>query len=63
KRDEVALAGAIGRLLDDDAARARLGQAARAHAVAHFSLSTWVERIVAEYAALVPALGGARRAA
>ncbi len=63
KRDEVAMAGAIGRLLDDDAARARMGQAARAFAVAHFSLTTWVERIMAEYTALVPSLGGARRAA
>jgi glycosyltransferase involved in cell wall biosynthesis len=58
KRDEVALAGAIGRLLDDDDARERLGQAARAHAIVRFGLSTWVERIMAEYAALVPALGG-----
>jgi glycosyltransferase involved in cell wall biosynthesis len=63
KRDEVALAGAIGRLLDDDAARARMGQAARAQAIARFSLTTWIERIMAEYTAQVPTLDGARRAA
>ena len=63
KRDEVAMGGAIGRLLDDDAARARIGAAARAQARARFSLTTWVERIVGEYAALVPALGDTRRAA
>ncbi|HXU74907.1 MAG TPA: glycosyltransferase family 4 protein [Polyangia bacterium] len=58
KRDEVAMAGAIGRLLDDDAARTRLGQAAHAHAITRFGLSTWVERIMEQYAALVPMLGG-----
>ena len=56
KRDEVAMAGAIGRLLDDDALRARMGQAARAHAIERFGLSAWVERVMAEYAALIPAL-------
>jgi glycosyltransferase involved in cell wall biosynthesis len=60
KRDEVAMAGAIGRLLDDDAARTRLGQAARARAITRFGLSTWVERIMEEYAMQVPALGGDR---
>ncbi len=54
--DEVALAGAIGRLCDDDSLRARLGQAARARAVERFGLAVWVERTLAEYAALVPAL-------
>jgi glycosyltransferase involved in cell wall biosynthesis len=64
KRDELAMAGAIGRLLDDDALRARMGQAAHARAVAHFSLPVWIDRIMAEYAALVPALApSARRAA
>jgi glycosyltransferase involved in cell wall biosynthesis len=64
KRDEVAMAGAIGRLLDDDALRARMGQAARALAVARFGLPAWVERVMAEYAALLPSLStGARRAA
>src|SRR6185312_609722 len=58
QRDEVAVAGAIGRLLDDDAARTRLGQAAHAHAITRFGLSTWVERIMEQYAALVPMLGG-----
>ncbi len=56
KRDEVAMAGAIGRLLDDDALRARMGQAARARAQAEYALPLWVERIMAEYAALVPSL-------
>ena len=56
KRDEVALAGAIGRLLDDDAARARMGQAGRAFAVERFGLPVWVERVMAEYVALVPEL-------
>jgi glycosyltransferase involved in cell wall biosynthesis len=56
KRDEVAMAGAIGRLLDDDALRARLGQAARARAHERFGLGHWVDRMVAEYAALVPGL-------
>jgi glycosyltransferase involved in cell wall biosynthesis len=56
KRDEVALAGAIGRLLDDEAARARMGQAGRAFAVERFGLPVWVERVMAEYVALVPEL-------
>lgn len=64
KRDEVALSGAIGRLLDDDALRARMGDKARAQALARFSLPVWVERIMTEYAALCPALAStARRAA
>jgi glycosyltransferase involved in cell wall biosynthesis len=64
KRDPVALAGAIGRLLDDDSLRARMGHAARARAVECFDLGMWLDRIMAEYAALVPALAaGARRAA
>jgi len=64
KGDEVAMAGAIGRLLDDDALRARMGQAARAHALERFGMPVWVERILAEYAALVPGLAPtARRAA
>ncbi|MCA1664871.1 MAG: glycosyltransferase family 4 protein, partial [Myxococcales bacterium] len=62
KRDEVAMAGAIGRLLDDDSLRARMGQAARAHAAERYGMPVWVARIMAEYAALVPALA-ARRAA
>lgn len=56
KRDEVAMAGAIGRLLDDDALRARMADAARARVRARYTLPAWVERIVAEYAALVPSL-------
>jgi glycosyltransferase involved in cell wall biosynthesis len=64
KRDEVALAGAIGRLLDDDALRARMGQAARAHTVERFGLPVWVERVMHEYAAFVPSLAtDTRRAA
>ena len=64
KYDEVAMAGAIGRLLDDDALRLRMGQAAHASAVERFALPVWVERIMGEYAALVPALSAhARRAA
>ncbi|MGZ3440604.1 MAG: glycosyltransferase family 4 protein [Polyangia bacterium] len=69
KRDEVSLAGAIGRLLDDDALRGRMGQAARAQAVARFGLPAWVDRIMAEYAAFLPSLSppaspwDARRAA
>jgi len=64
KRDEVAMAGAIGRLLDDDALRARMGQVARAHAIERFGLPVWVERVMVEYAALVPELlVSARRAA
>jgi glycosyltransferase involved in cell wall biosynthesis len=64
KRDEVALAGAIGRLLDDDALRARMGQAARAHTVERFGLPLWVERVMHEYAAFVPSLAtDTRRAA
>src|SRR5262249_49319749 len=49
RRDEVAMAGAIGRLLDNDTLRARIGQAARAHAVARFGLPAWVERLMGEY--------------
>lgn len=49
-----ALASAIDALLDDPEARARLGQAARAHAVRHFDLHshclprqlTWVEQLI-----------------
>ena len=63
KHDEVAMAGAIGRLLDDAALRARLGQAARAHAFSCFGLSLWVDRIMAEYAALLPAVGSTTRRA
>jgi glycosyltransferase involved in cell wall biosynthesis len=65
KRDQVAMAGAIGRLLDDDALRARIGQTARKNAVERFGLLAWVDRIMAEYGALVPSLSstGARRAA
>jgi glycosyltransferase involved in cell wall biosynthesis len=64
KRDEVAMAGAIGRLLDDEALRARMGQVARAHAIERFGLPVWVERVMVEYAALVPELlVSARRAA
>ena len=59
KRDEVAMAGAIGRLLDDDSLRARIGQAARAHAIERFGMPAWIERIMGEYAALVPALAPA----
>jgi glycosyltransferase involved in cell wall biosynthesis len=64
KRDEVAMAGAIGRLLDDEALRARMGQVARAHVIERFGLPVWVERVMVEYAALVPELlVSARRAA
>ena len=64
RRDEVAMAGAIGRLLDDPSLRARMGQRARARAQARFGLARWVERVVSEYAALCPALApAARRAA
>jgi glycosyltransferase involved in cell wall biosynthesis len=63
RHDEIAMAGAIGRLLDDDALRARVGQAARAHAIERFALPLWINRIMNEYIALVPELAHQRRAA
>jgi glycosyltransferase involved in cell wall biosynthesis len=47
--DAVALADAIIRLLDDKEWRCRLGAAARANAVANFSMSAFSERIVDVY--------------
>ena len=59
KRDEVAMAGAIGRLLDDDAGRTRMGQTARARAITRFGLSTLGR---AHHGGVRGAAAGARRA-
>jgi glycosyltransferase involved in cell wall biosynthesis len=64
KRDEVAMAGAIGRVLGDATLAARLGQAAHARATQFYAMPVWLERIVSEYSALVPSLrASSRRAA
>lgn len=62
RRDDVALAGAIGRLLSDRAQAERLGAAARARAVATFGMSRWLDRIVHAYAGILPAPSAARAA-
>ncbi len=56
KGDDVALAGAIGRLLDDPALAARLGEAGRQRARQAYGLQTFVTRMSAVYRALVPSL-------
>ncbi|MDB4971264.1 MAG: hypothetical protein JWN44_6953 [Myxococcales bacterium] len=65
KRDEVAMAGAIGRLLGDAALAAAMGEAARVRAATAYAMPVWLERIVSEYTALLPSLRAAssRRAA
>lgn len=54
--DAPALAGAIGRLLDDASLRRRLGDEARASAERRFSLTAMVERMLCIYAS-VAAMG------
>lgn len=54
--DEAALAGAIGRLLADRALASRLGAAGQARARDRFDLPRWVDRIVARYGELLPAI-------
>jgi MMP alpha-(1->4)-mannosyltransferase len=61
--DEVALAGAIGRLLADRDLAARLGAAGRERARTRFAVSRWVDDIVGGYAALLPSTAYAVRAA
>jgi glycosyltransferase involved in cell wall biosynthesis len=61
RHDEVAMAGAIGRVLDDRALAAHLGRAARQRALAAFAMPVWVDRMMREYAAMVPSLEGAAR--
>jgi glycosyltransferase involved in cell wall biosynthesis len=64
KHDEVSMAGAIGRLLDDAMLRLHMGRAARERALAAYTLPQWVDRMMEEYAALVPSLAlSVRRAA
>lgn len=54
-RDGAATADAIGLLLRDDALRLRMGQAARAKAVAEFSVEQFVADTLAVYAEVMPA--------
>lgn len=53
-RDPQALAGAIGRLLDDAALRARCGAAGRARWTARFTVDAMAEQMLAVYRALLP---------
>ncbi len=52
RHDPTALAGAIGRLLDDPALAARMGAAARKRVETHFSPEASVGRLLALYAAV-----------
>jgi len=52
-RDPVGLAAALGRLLDDESERARLGAAARARVEAEFEPSRSLDRLEAFYATVV----------
>jgi glycosyltransferase involved in cell wall biosynthesis len=52
RRDPVALAAAIARLLDDPALAARMGEAARARVETRFSPEASVDRLLALYAAV-----------
>ena len=54
--DDVALAGAIGRLVDDRALARRLGVEARTRACESYGLDRWIERTESLYAALLPGL-------
>jgi len=56
KRDPLALARAVGALLDDPQQAARLGRAAQARALRRFSLGRWVDDLIAVYARLLPSL-------
>jgi glycosyltransferase involved in cell wall biosynthesis len=61
-RDGTALAAAIARLQDDAALASRLGQAARAKALAQFDERIVIERTMAVYAELLPGGSAARQA-
>jgi glycosyltransferase involved in cell wall biosynthesis len=54
--DAAALAGAIGRLVDEPALAARLAAAGRARARAAYGLERWTGRVEALYASLLPSL-------
>jgi glycosyltransferase involved in cell wall biosynthesis len=56
RKDPVALAGAIGRLIDDRLLAARMGQAAQAHALERYAMSAWLANTVALYGSLAPSL-------
>jgi glycosyltransferase involved in cell wall biosynthesis len=56
RKDPVALAGAIGRLIDDHLLAARLGQAAQARARERYAMEAWIDATAALYAELVPSL-------
>jgi glycosyltransferase involved in cell wall biosynthesis len=58
-REPNALAAAIGRLLADPALLARMGQAARKHALNHFDERTVFARVAEAYRRLVAPLPGA----
>jgi glycosyltransferase involved in cell wall biosynthesis len=59
-KDAVALAGAIGRLLKDDALRKKLGQQGRRIAEQEYSLALYVERHLRLYEAAVEKHGRRR---
>jgi glycosyltransferase involved in cell wall biosynthesis len=56
-KDPVALAGAVGRLIDDRVLAERLSQAARAVARERYGMEPWVDATVAVYRDVAPALG------
>jgi glycosyltransferase involved in cell wall biosynthesis len=58
KRDPVALATAVNRLIDDPAARQLLGSAARRRAELHYSLERWTQRMLTLYLGLMPRTRG-----
>jgi glycosyltransferase involved in cell wall biosynthesis len=54
--DAVALAGAVGRLVDDRALAAQLAAAGRQRARAAYGLERWIGGVEALYASLLPSL-------
>ncbi|MCU1280709.1 MAG: hypothetical protein JWM53_4255 [bacterium] len=54
--DHVAMAEAIGRLIDEPMLAALIGEAGRRRALQRYALEPWVERIVELYAATIPEL-------
>ena len=56
RKDPVALAGAIGRLLDDHLLAERLAQAAQARALERYAMNVWLDATLGLYRELVPSL-------